>query len=668
MQEQHEEMLKHQKPADAASQTPWVWVPKDLEDENAPPTSSSNGAVNGDSQRTQSHHEHSHSRHRQRHSPQTASSTSEAQSAAQAQTHIAPQVKPLQWPGGKPPPQEPYRFYNEREREAERQAEEQRRATPVSAPPSSSTFSQYVQQKHSTAPLERTPPNDASVSSASSQARAQTADDMLYGQQQLKPTFSPKIVRTPIHYSSLSSASAAAALADSPHHARRSTRDESTSTPTPDRRVVRENRSQDRHVPREDDSPPPRPHTHGPIYGPPTRSPSRAPSDPNGTDRQSSVPSLTSSLSTLSISPTSTLTSEPSIMQGTWVEEPSSLLSPLLVSNAPKPHDKSPLGRSQTYPMLSASSQTNVPAIPEEPSTGGQISRTSSSSKTPKASPSHSPHHPRTPSSVSRSRTYPSLDSSEEIEDPVIPPYPSASAPRTPVRSNSLRNPLPPPPRDIASQYLSTASASVASQSAYNGDSRTSPRYPGKPAPSPSRSHTLPASAYSSATGSQPPYSVSSASASASASTATSSHHHHHHHHSRPQKVRAGFWNKRGDHLVIVDGPNVSPSGRREKKYYVVYAPPGQTYPEELASYPPEDKGWGNIQDRSFIQYSPSYEELPESLPRRGQPPPRPYESVRVYFVGVCSSADVLLNSSYITSTSNVYLYDFFRLLCLSLG
>jgi hypothetical protein len=76
--------------------------------------------------------------------------------------------------------------------------------------------------------------------------------------------------------------------------------------------------------------------------------------------------------------------------------------------------------------------------------------------------------------------------------------------------------------------------------------------------------------------------------------------------------VRHGYWNRRGDHLT--------PDG------YVVFPPPRMQYPEELRMYPFENQGY---QDQSglFIAYV-RRPELPQSLPKHGKPPERPYESV----------------------------------------
>jgi hypothetical protein len=61
---------------------------------------------------------------------------------------------------------------------------------------------------------------------------------------------------------------------------------------------------------------------------------------------------------------------------------------------------------------------------------------------------------------------------------------------------------------------------------------------------------------------------------------------------------------------------------------FIVYAPPDKAFPAELADYPPEDVGYVD-EFKVFMGHLPSYQELPESLPRFGKPAVRPYESVR---------------------------------------
>jgi len=63
---------------------------------------------------------------------------------------------------------------------------------------------------------------------------------------------------------------------------------------------------------------------------------------------------------------------------------------------------------------------------------------------------------------------------------------------------------------------------------------------------------------------------------------------------------------------------------------YIVYAPPNQANPEDLRNYPAATEGYRN-QYGDFFAYLAARPELPESLPRHGQPPVRPYDSFLVY-------------------------------------
>ncbi|KAJ3481429.1 hypothetical protein NLJ89_g12213 [Agrocybe chaxingu] len=84
----------------------------------------------------------------------------------------------------------------------------------------------------------------------------------------------------------------------------------------------------------------------------------------------------------------------------------------------------------------------------------------------------------------------------------------------------------------------------------------------------------------------------------------------------KPKPIRRGFWNRRGDHLT--------------QSGYIVYAPPHRTFPEELQNYPAEDEGYQD-ETEVFSSCYPRRPELPDSLPRMGKPPDRPYDSFVVY-------------------------------------
>jgi hypothetical protein len=78
--------------------------------------------------------------------------------------------------------------------------------------------------------------------------------------------------------------------------------------------------------------------------------------------------------------------------------------------------------------------------------------------------------------------------------------------------------------------------------------------------------------------------------------------------------VRYGFWNRRGDYLTL--------------DKYVVYAPQNRTNPPELAHYPTPTEGYMDHLG-TFMHYDPTWRELPESLPRQGHPPQLPYDKVK---------------------------------------
>ncbi|KAI0264734.1 hypothetical protein BC834DRAFT_970664 [Gloeopeniophorella convolvens] len=81
------------------------------------------------------------------------------------------------------------------------------------------------------------------------------------------------------------------------------------------------------------------------------------------------------------------------------------------------------------------------------------------------------------------------------------------------------------------------------------------------------------------------------------------------------RRVRYGFWNRRGDYLV---------------DHYVVYAPPARANPPELEGYPLPLEGYRDHHGR-FVRYDAGRVELPESLPRQGQPPMLPYDKFVTY-------------------------------------
>ena len=60
---------------------------------------------------------------------------------------------------------------------------------------------------------------------------------------------------------------------------------------------------------------------------------------------------------------------------------------------------------------------------------------------------------------------------------------------------------------------------------------------------------------------------------------------------------------------------------------YIVYAPRAKANPPELSEYPAATEGFKNHEGK-MIKYNPNILELPESLPRHGEEPLRPYDWV----------------------------------------
>ncbi|KAH8116147.1 hypothetical protein DFH11DRAFT_1584548 [Phellopilus nigrolimitatus] len=87
---------------------------------------------------------------------------------------------------------------------------------------------------------------------------------------------------------------------------------------------------------------------------------------------------------------------------------------------------------------------------------------------------------------------------------------------------------------------------------------------------------------------------------------------------STTRHVRAGLWNRRGDHLT--------------ESGYVVYCPPGRNYPRDLVDYP--DNAFKDHQGRVVADPPDRYPELPESIPQSaGRPAERNYDSFITYLM-----------------------------------
>ncbi|EJD05563.1 uncharacterized protein FOMMEDRAFT_132056 [Fomitiporia mediterranea MF3/22] len=80
--------------------------------------------------------------------------------------------------------------------------------------------------------------------------------------------------------------------------------------------------------------------------------------------------------------------------------------------------------------------------------------------------------------------------------------------------------------------------------------------------------------------------------------------------------VRAGFWNRRGDHLTDT--------------WHIIYCPPGRCYPRDLADYP--DNAFQDHMGRLVKRPPDSFPELPESVPRSaGRAPEKGYDQFIKY-------------------------------------
>ena len=315
--------------------------------------------------------------------------------------------------------------------------------------------SMYYQRRHPEGTPPSVSPSVTRPGGAPDRPNPELRQDVTFtSKRELQPTFSTNIVRTPGHYQS-----------PSPNRNSTSTSSQSTSSHGSSdaqlaarmERVILSNAN-----------------------------------NPVPLTRQSSLPSQ--------LSPSSSSSSMSGV--SSFVDEPSSMLSPLMLGATPKPSTRS-VSRHYSVPVIGGSS---LSAIPEtSPSPGSQTSLRPSPRHTSPAATSHERH--------------------------VTPP-------------NHLSNPLPAPPVEI--------------------------RYPN---PSPRQK--------------SPPNNYR-------------------------ERFRKGFWNRRGDHVTL--------------NGFIVYAPLDKANPSELRNYPTENEGYRDHLG-TFLEYR-SRPELPESLPRHGQPPVQPYESV----------------------------------------
>ncbi|KDR68462.1 hypothetical protein GALMADRAFT_231427 [Galerina marginata CBS 339.88] len=223
-----------------------------------------------------------------------------------------------------------------------------------------------------------------------------------------------------------------------------------------------------------------------------------------------------------------------------------------------------------------------------------------SSAATTPSPRSHGPSRPSSRPSSRQSSAHASPVHASNTTPPTYPTYPISSPPGS------------------ANPYPQQSGLTSPSNGYSGGPSMTSPTYPSK------LSNPLPAPPQMSARIPIPPGEIPNTSANLSHSDYKSSksnriplimpvqkaepaQYH--------ERRRHGYWNQRGDHLT--------PNG------YIVYAPPDRAYPDDLKTYPPVTEGYQDHNGK-FASHC-LRPELPQSLPRHGQPPEIPYDAFIIW-------------------------------------
>ncbi|TFK41546.1 hypothetical protein BDQ12DRAFT_663614 [Crucibulum laeve] len=338
--------------------------------------------------------------------------------------------------------------------------------------------------------------------------------------------------------------------------------------------------------------------------------------------RHASSDSLSSHMSRLSTGSTSSFgsslsrhSSEHSLSGvSTLSEEPDSMpLSPLMV-NTPKPHSRA-IGRHGSAPYIGGG-QGSLSTIDEFPSSTVRkrehVPITNIYSNMP-ISPVRSTDSPSSIPSrgSSSSQSWPSSQYSSYDSPASSAPSRSSSSHRTSPNNGGALNVTPPsisqmntPPRTPGQHttpnrdYVpgpvvpSSATANHYPQTATVTRDRSSHPTHKNPLPRPPEPYYYPITPPHDADANPPPPTL-------------------------PRRVRIGYWNKRGDHLIV------SPACE------IVYAPPSRQYPEELKDYPLPEEGYRD-ERWDFVGWA-DRSELQDSLPRYGQPPVRPYDSFIKY-------------------------------------
>ncbi|KAG6877558.1 hypothetical protein C0993_006055 [Termitomyces sp. T159_Od127] len=505
---------------------------------------------------------------------------------------------PLQNPddNAENPPQTPW-IWNPATLTHDAPAESARRAAAVAAAAAAndraqdrfSSDSQLARSNSAPATRPRHATDPSPLSSHPSQPNASTSN----GSSPLKPTFSSKIIRVPEHYTHPSNASASGdSLARRMEHL-------STSRPA-------------------------------------------------SLGRQSSMPSIYSDSKHSS-----------SISGAQLSDEPMSILSPLVIPITPKPPTRHPITRGATYPNIG--SHPGLDTISEAPPVppSQMFSRpreTPTETYVPQSAPASQQSFTRP--MASRSETYPRsaapsvfrdapLQDRSNLRNPTaqdsyrsshrpstvqqhtppdleayLVPRQTSPRPSTPRRPIEIYAPTPPPQRSASFDYIPTRHSS-SHQSSPTRTTHTT--RPSPPEPSRSPKHTPPTLPTD-----YPITPVSLRRTGAPASPYT-------YDEERPKPVkpvrihtpvglppvqrrRLGYWNRRGDHCT--------------DEGYIVFAPPELAFPDELSTYPERDYQ----DDLGFrVAFDSKRPELPESLPRHGQPAEKPYKTVRSYLWSISS-------------------------------
>ncbi len=329
---------------------------------------------------------------------------------------------------------------------------------------------------------------------------------------------------------------------------------------------------------------------------------------------------------------TTSFDSSGSILGDQLSDEPSTILSPLMMSHTPIPGSTPLRGlRSHyTHPVISH----GLEPIPEVTNTSNDSNLTPSKLKDRRpAAVGHSSSLPIIPSSaMGYANLQPPRDKDRERKEKrerkerlgsrhttFIDPHTSNPYSSNPINSARSASPATPSSQGTSSSRQSSAlpspvypSSHVTSPSSYS-PRPSSPQQ--KPKPSPpddyfTHSHSGASSKPKPLSNSSsvvvpiiplppPPHSLPYLPRRAS-------------HQAFDNRRRRGFWNRRGDHLTLTG--------------YVVYAPSDKQFPPELIKYPAADEGFEN-HDGIFTANA-TRPELPESVSRPGRPAEKPYEIV----------------------------------------